>query len=87
MAAKKVINTVSFCRLKLSAQALYFHLLNRANDDGYVESNIVNQVCKLIGAKNTDVSDITNIGFATPEDDGVYVRKYVIDGGMKIAEH
>ena len=63
VAVKQVINTKYFCRLKLSAQALYFHLLNRANDDGYIESNIVEQACILIGAKNMDVYDITDIGF------------------------
>lgn len=84
MAAKQVINTISFCKLKLSAQALYFHLLYRANDDGYVESNIANQVCKLIGAQNTDVADLTKTGFAIKGNDGVYVRKYVVDGGIKI---
>lgn len=76
---KKVINTLCFCNLPLSAQALYFHLINRCNDEGFIDNGHVNAVVKIIRANSFDLCHLVKSKFIYLYPDGVYVVKEVVE--------
>ena len=45
---KKLIDSDMFLDLPLSAQALYFHLAMRADDDGFIDN--ANRIQRMIGS-------------------------------------
>ena len=53
MFAKKVIDSDLFLDMPLSAQALYFHLGIRADDDGFLNNQ--KRVMRTIGANDDDI--------------------------------
>lgn len=74
MFTQKIIDSDAFLEMPLSAQALYFHLNMRADDDGFV--NNPKRVTKLVSASDDDLKILLMkrfiIGFAS----GVIVIKH-----------
>lgn len=74
MFTQKIVDSDAFLEMPLSAQALYFHLNMRADDDGFV--NNPKRVTKLINASEDDLKILLIkrfiIGFAS----GVIVIKH-----------
>ena len=74
MFTQKIIDSDAFLEMPLSAQALYFHLNMRADDDGFV--NNPKRVTKLVSASEDDLKILLLkrfiIGFAS----GVIVIKH-----------
>lgn len=74
MFAKSVIDSDAFLDMPLSAQALYFHLSMRADDDGFVNSP--RKIQRLIGCGNDDLKLLIAKKFIIPFDTGVVVIKH-----------
>lgn len=51
---KKLIDSDAFLDLPLSAQALYFHLSMRADDDGFIDN--ANRIQRMIGSNKDDLN-------------------------------
>lgn len=71
MFALSVIDTDDFSELPLSAQALYFHIGMRADDDGFIPN--VRSLCRVLGAKEKDVSLLAAKGFLLRFESGICV--------------
>ena len=71
MFAKTIIDSDAFLDMPLSAQALYFHLSMRADDDGFVASP--KRIIKLIGATEDDYKILIAKKFVIPFESGVCV--------------
>ena len=74
MYAKSVIDTDKFMEIPISAQCLYFHLLLRSDDDGFVVNP--KQIMKQIGASKDNMKILV-------------VKKYVhvFDSGISIVRN
>jgi uncharacterized protein Yka (UPF0111/DUF47 family) len=70
----KVIDSDAFLDMPLSTQAVYMHLLMRADDDGFV--NNVKKIKRMICASDDDVRMLVAKGFVIPFDTGVVVIKH-----------
>lgn len=71
MFSLEVVDTDLFLDMPASAQALYFHLGMRADDDGFVSSP--KKICGLTGAGNDDLKLLIAKNFLIPFNDGVCV--------------
>ena len=56
-----VVNTDKFMEMPLTAQALYFHLGMRADDDGFIASP--RQIMKAVECKNDDMKILISKGY------------------------
>ena len=74
MFAKTIIDSDAFLDMPLSAQALYFHLSMRADDDGFV--NNPKKIQRMAGAADDDLKLLTAKRFLLPFDTGVVVIKH-----------
>ena len=74
MFAKTIIDSDSFLDMPLSAQALYFHLSMRADDDGFV--NNPKRIQRMIGASEDDLKLLIAKSFVLVFDTGVIVIKH-----------
>lgn len=74
MFTQKIIDSDAFLDMPLSAQALYFHLNMRADDDGFV--NNPKRVVKLISASDDDLKILLLKRFIIGFDSGVIVIKH-----------
>lgn len=74
MVAKNIIDSDLFLDMSLSAQALYFHLLMRADDDGFL--NNANRIMRTIGANQNDFDMLLIKNFILKFDDGICVIKH-----------
>lgn len=74
MFSLKVVDTDAFMDMPLSAQALYFHLGMRADDDGFVSN--ARRVQKLVGAADDDLKILLLKRFVMTFDSGVIVIKH-----------
>ncbi|MBQ8357074.1 MAG: replisome organizer [Clostridia bacterium] len=74
MFAKTVIDSDAFIEMPLSAQALYFHLAMRADDDGFVNSP--NRIRKDVGAAEDDMKLLVLKRFVIAFESGVIVIKH-----------
>ena len=75
MFARTIIDSDAFLDLPISAQALYFHLAMRADDDGFV--NKPRAIMNMIGAKNDDMRLLIDKKFVIYFDDsGVVAIKH-----------
>lgn len=70
MFSLSVIDSDSFLNMSLSAQALYFHLGMRSDDDGII--NKVNTIQRTINASPQDIDELISNGFIIPFMSGVY---------------
>lgn len=72
---KKLIDSDAFLDLPLSAQALYFHLAMRADDDGFIDN--ANRIQRMIGSNRDDLNILIAKSFILVFDDtGVIVVKH-----------
>lgn len=74
MFAKTVIASDEFLKLPLSAQALYFHLAMRGDDDGFV--NNPRSIQDSIKASDEDLRMLIDRRFILPFESGVVVIKH-----------
>lgn len=74
MFAKTIIDSDVFLEMPLSAQALYFHLSMRADDDGFL--NNPRKIMKVISATPNDYDILVAKKFLIQFDDGVCVIKH-----------
>ena len=74
MFAKTIIDSDAFLDMPLSAQALYFHLSMRADDDGFV--NNPKKIQRMIGATEDDYKLLIAKSFVLIFESGVIVIKH-----------
>ena len=74
MFAKTIIDSDAFLDMPLSAQALYFHLSMRADDDGFV--NNPKKIQRMIGASDDDCRLLIMKRFILAFESGVIVIKH-----------
>ena len=74
MFAKTIIDSDAFLDMPLSAQALYFHLSMRADDEGFV--NNPKRIQRMIGASDDDLKLLIMKRFILAFDSGVIVIKH-----------
>ena len=69
MFSKAITNTDRFQSLKLSAQALYFHLGVNADDDGFI--NNVKSVLRIVGSTKEDLEELKRTNYIHEFDSGI----------------
>ena len=74
MFTQKIIDSDAFLEMPLSAQALYFHLNMRADDDGFV--NNPRKITRYVGAAEDDLKLLILKRFIIAFDSGVIVIKH-----------
>lgn len=74
MLSLQIVNSDPFLDLPASAQCLYFHLVLRADDDGFVNST--RMVQRMIGASDDDLQNLIKAQFILAFDDGVVVIRH-----------
>ena len=74
MFAKTIIDSDAFLDMPLSAQALYFHLSMRADDDGFI--NNAKKIQRMIGGADDDLKLLLAKNFVIPFESGVVVIKH-----------
>ena len=76
MTAKTITDSDSFLTMSLEAQALYFHLNQRADDDGFINNPV--SVTRLIGATKDHLEELEKKKFIIMFDSGVAVIKHFL---------
>lgn len=66
-----IVNTDSFLDMSASAQALYFHLGMRADDDGFIASP--KRITNMVGCNIDDLKLLIAKGFLIRFDSGIIV--------------
>ena len=74
MFSKTIIDSDAFLDMPLSAQALYFHLSMRADDDGFI--NNPKKIQRMIGSSDDDMKLLVAKNFIIPFDSGIVVIKH-----------
>lgn len=74
MFTTKIVDSDAFLDMPLSAQALYFHLNMRADDDGFV--NNPKKIQRMIGASEDDLKLLIAKRFILTFESGVVVIKH-----------
>ncbi len=74
MFAKTIIDSDAFIDMPLTAQAFYFHLSMRADDDGFV--NNPKKIQRMIGCSDDDMRLLIVKRFIIPFESGVCVIKH-----------
>lgn len=74
MFAKTIIDSDAFLDMPLSAQALYFHLSMRADDDGFI--NNPKKIQRMVGASDDDCKLLLLKRFLITFESGVVVIKH-----------
>lgn len=74
MFSKQIIDSDAFLDMPLSAQALYFHLSMRADDEGFV--NNPKKIQRMVGASDDDCKLLVLKRFILTFDSGVIVIKH-----------
>ena len=74
MFTQKIIDSDAFLDMGLSAQALYFHLNMRADDDGFI--NNPKKIMRMINASEDDLRLLITKRFLLTFDSGVIVIKH-----------
>lgn len=74
MFSKTIIDSDAFLDMPLSAQALYFHLSMRADDDGFI--NNPKKIQRMVGAADDDLKLLVLKRFVIPFETGVCVIKH-----------
>lgn len=74
MFAKTIIDSDAFLDMPLSAQALYFHLSMRADDDGFI--NNLKKLQRMVGCADDDMRLLVAKAFIIPFESGVVVIKH-----------
>lgn len=71
MISKKIVDTDLFLDMPVSSRLLYYDLLIRADDDGFVGSP--KKITKMVGASDDDLKILVGKRFLIPFDSGVCV--------------
>ena len=74
MFAKTIIDSDAFLDMPLSAQALYFHLSMRADDEGFI--NNPKKIQRMTGASDDDLKLLIAKNFIIPFESGIVVIKH-----------
>lgn len=74
MMAKSVIETDHFMDMPMSSQCLYFHLLLRADDDGFITSP--RRIMREVGCHEDEMKLLVAKNYIIPFDSGVIVIKH-----------
>ena len=74
MFAKTIIDSDAFLDMPTSAQALYFHLSMRADDDGFI--NNPKKIQRMVGGADDDLKLLVAKRFIIPFDSGIVVIKH-----------
>lgn len=74
MFAKTIIDSDAFLDMPLSAQALYFHLSMRADDEGFI--NNPKKIQRVIGGSEDDLKLLVAKNFVIPFESGIVVIKH-----------
>ena len=74
MFAKSIIDSDAFLDMPLSAQALYFHLGMRADDDGFVNSP--KKIMRTVACSEDDMKLLIAKKFIIPFESGIVVIKH-----------
>ena len=74
MFTKKIVDSDAFLDMGLSAQALYFHLAMRADDEGFI--NNPKKIQRMIGASDDDMKLLIAKKFILVFDSGIIVIKH-----------
>lgn len=74
MFSRSIADSDQFMDMSLSAQALYFHLCLRADDDGFV--NNARGVQRSIGASAQDMNELVDQKYVLPFQSGVVVIRH-----------
>ena len=74
MFSKTIVDSDAFLDMPLSAQALYFHLSMRADDDGFL--NNAKKIMRIINANQNDYDLLIAKAFIIQFDDGICVIKH-----------
>jgi len=74
MFAKTIIDSDAFLDMPLSAQALYFHLSMRADDEGFI--NNPKKIQRMTGASDDDFKLLIAKNFVIPFESGIVVIKH-----------
>lgn len=74
MFAKSIVDSDAFLDMPLSAQALYFHLSMRADDEGFI--NNPKKIQRMVGASDDDIKILIAKRFIIPFDSGIVVIKH-----------
>ena len=74
MFTMKIVDSDAFLDMPLSAQALYFHLNMRADDDGFV--NNPKKIQRMIGANDDDLKVLIAKRFVLAFESGIVVIKH-----------
>lgn len=74
MISKKIIDTDNFLDMPQSTQCLYFHLLLRADDDGFIQSP--KSIMRITGCKDDDLKLLNAKGFVIGFETGVIVIRH-----------
>ena len=74
MMSKKIIDTDNFLDMPQSTQCFYFHLLLRADDDGFIQSP--KSIMRITGCKDDDLKLLNAKGFVIGFETGVIVIRH-----------
>jgi hypothetical protein len=74
MFAKTIIDSDAFLDMSMSAQALYFHLAMRADDEGFV--NNPKKIQRMVGAADDDLKILRAKRFIIAFESGIVVIKH-----------
>lgn len=74
MMSKSVIDTDTFLDMPASTQCLYFHMLLRADDDGFLKN--AKTIMRTVGASPDDIKLLIAKQYLIPFDTGIMVIKH-----------
>lgn len=74
MISESDIGSTKFIKNSLGAQALYMHLIVKADDDGFVSNAL--PVARMIGASQKEVDELVKNGYLLDMGDDVHVIKH-----------
>jgi len=74
MFSQQIIDSDAFLEMPLSAQALYFHLSMRADDDGFVNNPV--KIGRIINASSDDLKILLAKNFIISFQNGIIVIKH-----------
>lgn len=82
MISKSIIDTDSFMELPMSSQALYFHLLLRADDEGFLKN--AKTITRMTGCKEDDIKILIAKSYLIAFDTGaVAIRHWRIHNSIR----
>ena len=74
MTSTQITDSDEFLDMPLSTQALYYHLNQRADDEGFL--NNAKRIMRMIGAAEDDMKILIGKRFIIPFESGVIVIKH-----------